>query len=379
MRLRVLLPLIALLGLTGAGLAAGPGRSAGADDAVVVGSVRVPATSLAGAPGSRAAAADRAIERLWLEGEASARGLRPERDIADLRGQIADALAGPGPVPEARRFAAAFEAFHRRWRARTRCMPEYRDPYEDRCGDGIAAAAGSCRWMGEATLCNVRRGWLVVSSARAGGAAAARLPRRLAAKLESRADRDALRAVTIRVRARDDAVALVRAIYAVARGARARAAAAERAAAAARAQEERVARAARELERRRHDPRLSAAALGAARDACAQQLRASEPYMFGFGMQDVVGQAEGLIAARRELIARLRRASDDVTDRGKLGPLVAAVGAGNAELLRLAAAGAVRGGDLIAARVARLDERTETERAVSRRLGLGDCLARPAA
>jgi len=360
-RPRALVPLIALLSLTVAGLAAGPGTSAAPAGAapVVVGSVGVAAAALEAAPGSRSAAADRAIERLWLEGEASARGLRPEAGIDGLRGQVADALAGPGPVADAARFAAAFDAFHERWRARTRCAADYRDPYEDRCADGAPAAAGSCRWMGEATLCHVRRGWLVVRPRASAGAAR-----------------------TVRLRARRDAVALARTLYAVARAGRARAAAAERAAAASeaavRAQEERGARAARERERRIRDPRLSAPALAAARDACARQLRESDPYMFGFGMQDVVGQAEGLIAARRALVGRLRASIRDAIDRGKLAPLVEAVGAGNRELLRLAAAGAVRDGALIAARVARLDERTERERAVSRRLGLGDCLARPA-
>ena len=63
---------------------------------------------------------------------------------------LAVALAGPGPLPRGAELAAVFERFHARWRARTRCLPAYRDPYEDRCGDVAAAASGRCRWIGAA-------------------------------------------------------------------------------------------------------------------------------------------------------------------------------------------------------------------------------------
>src|SRR5215207_6312570 len=309
---------------------------------VVVGSVRVAAADLeataARAAGARPrrlafarrATADRAIERLWLQGEAAARGLRPARGLRDLRGQVADALAGSGPLAGAARLGAAFDAFHERWRARTRCLAAYRDPYEDRCGDvadatdacrGIdedrcgdaaGAAAGTCRWMGEATLCAVRRRWLVVRPLRAPPgatrAAAARLPGRLARRLRS------ARGNVVRLRSRAAGLATARALYAVARAARlrARAAAAERT---------RADAAARERKQRLRDPRLSAAALTTARDACRRQLRESDPYIFGFGMQDVVGQAEGLIAARAALADTMASTPDPI-DRGKLRPLV---------------------------------------------------------
>jgi hypothetical protein len=76
--------------------------------------------------------------------------------------------------------------------------------------------------------------------------------------------------------------------------------------------------------------------------------------MFGFGMQDIVGQTQGLIAARAALTRRLRASAADGIDRRKLRPLLGAIAAGNRELRRLAAHPA---GDLatLAERVARLD------------------------
>jgi hypothetical protein len=107
-------------------------------------------------------------------------------------------------------------------------------------------------------------------------------------------------------------------------------------------------------------------------------LRESDPYMFGFGMQDVVGQVDGLIAARAAFARRVLASAPDSIDRGKLRPLIDAVGAGNRALVRLAAADAVGDSAAAAERVARFDEHTEPERLISKRLGLGDCLARPA-
>ena len=115
-----------------------------------------------------------------------------------------------------------------------------------------------------------------------------------------------------------------------------------------------------------------------ARSACARQVADSDPYMFGFGMQDTVGYAEGLIGVRATFIRRAGRAAGDAVDRDKLAPLLAAVRAGNAALTRLAAADVAGDTAAVAAGVARFDARTEPERAISRRLGLGDCLARPA-
>jgi hypothetical protein len=392
--LRAVVLLIAALSLAVAGWAAvraggsvGPTR----DAPVTVGSVRVAAAELEtsaarlarGRPGRLAAArravAARAIERLWLEGEAATRGLRPAAALGVLRSQVADALTGPGRPPDAAHLAAAFDAFHARWRARTRCLAAYRDPYEDRCGDAAGVAAATCRWIGEATVCALRgrSRWLLVRdapSAPATRAAASRLPRRLASRLRG------ARGEVVRLRSRSDALAIARAVYVVARAARARAAGAARAAArraaAARARAAQRARLARERQERARDPRLASQTLAAAKDACRRQLRDSDPYMFGFGMQDVAGQAQGLITARSALIRRLI-ASADAVDRRKLRPLIDAITAGNDELVRLAAADPT--GDLatVAERAARLDARTEPERAISRRLGLGDCLARP--
>ena len=174
-----------------------------------------------------------------------------------------------------------------------------------------------------------------------------------------------------------------RADYVVARATRARAAAARRAgakrAAATRAQTAERARLARERQKRARNPLLTGEALAAAQDACELQLHDSDPYMFGFGMQDVIGQAQGLLAARAALARRLPgSAADAVADRHKLRPLIEAVAAGDDELVRLASARQTSDLATIARRTARFDARTEPERAISRRLGLGDCLARPA-
>ena len=96
--------------------------------------------------------------------------------------------------------------------------------------------------------------------------------------------------------------------------------------------------------------------------------------MFGFGMQDVVRPGAGPDRRSRGARARASLATADAIDRRKLRPLVAAIAAGNHELVRLASA---RPRDDRQARRP-LDARTEPERAISRRLGLGDCLARPA-
>jgi hypothetical protein len=380
---RAALVLIAAVCLAMAAWSAARARGSSAPNAgepVVVGDARVSVGELeraaAGAgPERLVVAADRAIERLWLAGEAAARGLRPAADLPALRAQVADALAGPRPLPGPARFAAAFDRFHERWRARTRCLPAYRDPYEDRCGD-VAPPAGGCRWMGEATVCaaqpGVRRRWLVVAPG-------------------SR---------PVRLRTRGDAVVVARALYAAARARRDRAVAAERAAdeRARRAREREAAaelaadeRARRARERsaaaqrvvderaaRRRDPRLSGPALAAARDACAGQARDSDPYLFGFGMQDAVGQAEGLIGVRTELAERLAAAARDNVDDAKLRALLRAIDAGNRELARMARAGAADDHAVVARLVAGFDAATEPERAISRRLGLGDCLVRPA-
>jgi hypothetical protein len=382
---RAVLVLIAALCLATAAWAAAriPGSSApDAGEPVVVGDARVSAAELeaaaakarpARAAAARRAAADRAIERLWLAGEASAHGLRAAGDLPGLRAQVADALTGPRPLPSPPRFAAAFERFHDRWRAHTRCLPDFRDPYADRCGD-IATAPGACRWLGEATVCapepGARRRWLLATP----------------------------QAAPVRLRSRADALAVARAAYARARARRERDAAAQREAdERARARRERDAAAQREADERararrerdaaaqreadgraarRRDPRLSGTALTAGLDACARQVRDSDPYLFGFGLQDVAGQAEGLIAVRAALAERLTAAARDGIDRDKLRPLLDAIADGSRELVRLARAAGDQA--TVDALVARFDARTEPERAIARRLGLGDCLVRPA-
>jgi len=396
--LRAVVSLVAALALAAGGWVALRGDGAiepSSESPVTVGSVRVAAGELeaaaartAGAnpqwlPAARKVAANSAIERLWLKGEAAERRLRPAADIDILRAQVADALVGRRPPADAARLAKAFDAFHERWRARTRCLDAYRDTYEDRCSDGAGAAAETCRWMGETSVCAVRdgsrRGWLVVrdgSSARTTRAAAARLPPRLASRVrEARGD-------AVRFRSRAKALAVARADYVVARTSRTRAVeatrvAAERAAEA-RLQSAERARLASQRRARVRDPLLTDTTLAAAKAACQRQLRDSEPYMFGFGMQDAVGQAEGLIIARETLGRALPAAAADAVDGRKLRPLVDAIAAGNRELVRLGTEDLLGDVAAVAKRVARLDARTEPERAISRRLGLGDCLARPA-
>ena len=395
---RVAIAVIAALvaGLGGWGATTlGGAYAVDAVDAVTVGSesvardaIEAEAVRLAGhrarrLPAARRVAADSAIERLWLEGEAAARKLRRPAGLKPLRGEVADALAGPRPQRGAGRFARAFDAFHERWRSRTRCEPAYHDPYEDRCGNLAAAVAGTCRWMGEATLCGLggdgRARWLVLQDA-----ASARASRRgvtgAPATLLRRARTDA-GSVVVRLRSRARAVALVRAVYVAARAVRgreSRRAASARAEVAGRAAAAREEARARELAARMRDPRLPGRALASARAACARQVADSDPYMFGFGMQDVVGSAEGLITARAALATRLAGSARDAFDRRKLRPLVRAVAAGNRELARMAAAELAGDHAAAAGVVARLDARTEPERAIARRLGLGDCLARPA-
>jgi len=389
MRTGVLLMAALALALAGwwavrAGGAVRPSR----DAPVIVGSIQVPAaelevaaTRLAGGhprrlAAARAAVASQAIERLWLQGEATERGLPPVAPLGALRAQLADALVGPGQVPDTAHLAATFGAFHERWRARTRCLTAYRDPYEDRCGDAAGSPAATCRWMGEATVCGlrgrVRARWLVVRESTS--PAPARLPGSVAPRL---------RGGVLHLRSRAEALRVARALYVAARTARMRAAAAARGAAERRAaqcaQAARRARLARERADRARNPRLTGRTLTTAADACRRQLRDSDPYMFGFGMQDVVGQTQGLIAARTALASRLLAAATDAIDRRKLRPLAAAVAAGNVELRRLAARPPSADLATLARRIARLDARTARERAISRRLGLGDCLARPAA
>lgn len=386
-----------LRGATDAGVTVGSAQVA--RDAIEAEAARLAGRRARRLPAARRGAADRAIERLWLAGEAAARGLRvdaraaPEvarttTDLRFLRGEVADALAGARPRRGgASRFARAFDVFHERWRARTRCEPAYHDPYADRCGDRPGAVAGTCRWMGEATLCRLRADrrarWLVLQdakSARVSWRGAKGLARALASRLRDAEAKAG--SLIVRVRSRAHAEAVVLAVYASARAARekasrrarrARAAAAAARAATARRQERERVRAAR-----MRDPGLTEPAVASARAACALQVEDSDPYLFGFGMQDALGAAEGLIAARAALTRRLIGSAQDGFDRRRLQPLVRAVAEGNRELARMAAAEAAGDYRAAARLVARFDARTEPERALARRLDLGECLVRPA-
>src|SRR5215207_7452596 len=142
---------VLVLGLAGWGATTRGGASAPEAGAVSVGSERVTraaieiaAKKLAGGrprrlAAARRTAADRAIERLWLRGEAARLRLSSDAgadaDLAELRGTVADALAASQPRGDPRGFARAFDRFHARLRSRTRCEPAYHDPYADRCGN----------------------------------------------------------------------------------------------------------------------------------------------------------------------------------------------------------------------------------------------------
>jgi hypothetical protein len=358
-------------------------REGGADERhpVVVGSERVPALELERrAPSLRRAAADRAIERLWLRGEAAARGVRlSSAALPGMRGQVADAIAGDA---EGSRFAARFDAFHARWRAATTCLPAYHDPFSDRCGDRAPAPEGACRWMGEASLCRVvgarRRSWLVFHAV--GGSR--RVPRSLL-----RRARFSRGGYSIRLRRRTDAVAVAHALYRRARAARERARAARerdarriraarerdaRLARAARERDARLARAAAERRRRLAEPALSGLTLAAARPLCARFARQADPYEFG--MQDPAGQADGLLAARTAAVSRLPGAARDEIDRRKLQPLLRAVRAGNGFLARMRRAAVAGDAEGAEASLRRYDARLRREQRLARGLGLGDCL-----
>ena len=131
--------------------------------------------------------------------------------------------------------------------------------------------------------------------------------------------------------------------------------------------------AARERVERAADPRLSEPALAPARAACARQAAGAEPYMFGFGMQDVTGAVEGLLTLRAALARSLRGAARDDLDRGRLRPLMLALAAGDRALVRIA------NGDraAIAGSLERFDAQVAREQRVARRLGLGDCVVGP--
>jgi hypothetical protein len=326
-------------------LLAAPSSGSGGPDAahpVTVGSSR-----LAAAP---PAVMEQRVQAAWLRDEARGLGLPAG---PDLRMRVADALAGV----TGRGIPGAFNRFHERHRAATRCLPAATDPYADRCIDQPPAPAGSCRWMGEATLCRVQAGggrtWLVVR--RSGGSR--RFGRHRRAIAEGR---------RIYLRAREGRERVVR--EALAERSRLRAAAERRhRLAQAQAARRRVLQARRA---RLADPRLSAASLAPARRACVLFGRDAELYAFGIGTQDPAGQANGLLAARAALERRLGRAAADRVDRRKLAPLLRALRGGDAQLRRLRVARELE--HVYAARDRYLRVARRAGR-VGARLGLPDC------
>ena len=244
-------------------------------------------------PAARRAAADRAIERLWLEGEAAARGLEPLRGLTLLRGEVADALAGPRPrtgsaplragVPGLPRALAVADAL--RAGVSRPVRGPLREPGRGRRGDLPVDGRGDA-------VRGRRRGrarWLVVrdaASARSRVVADAGSPARAPWRSRWRLYGPARGRVRRAAGARDGAESR----------ARARRVHAGRAAAAARGGAARVSGRrdwATRACRSRPWPRRARRARARSRD--------SDPYMFGFGMQDVVGGAEGLIVARTAL------------------------------------------------------------------------------
>jgi hypothetical protein len=138
---------------------------------------------------------DAAVEALWIQGEAARLGLQTDpgrveeavareiRSFGDeenwrrwiqpdtpeqarariarevLRAGIAAALTRHADTPGL--FAAAFEGFHARWRAVTRCTDRWRHPARDRCANKPHPRS-ACRWMGAAEVCRYSRGWMIV-------------------------------------------------------------------------------------------------------------------------------------------------------------------------------------------------------------------------
>ena len=139
----------------------------------------------AGLP-ARVRGADEATEAAWMAGEA--RRLHVTADPADVDRALAAeqhewedwAAALPPETPDEARarlargvleaavgralaarahttagFAKVFDAFHRRWRARTSCRNLWRDPPMDRCANFKVREA--CVWMGAADVCASER------------------------------------------------------------------------------------------------------------------------------------------------------------------------------------------------------------------------------
>jgi hypothetical protein len=315
-------------------------------------------------------AADRATEAAWLDGEALALGLRTRGvRIEVLRRRVADALADRAGGHGSAAFVAAFEAYHARWRATTRCLAEYADPYADRCSNLATPEAGPCRWMAEAWLCGGAPPWTVVGQGRG---TAARLRREAPAsagriKVDRRSG-----TFTVRVRSRATAARLVYAIYRPARQAR------DAAARRARAEREREERA-REWRARLAAPRLTDATLTALKPVCRRYALDVDAYRFGLGLQDPAGSADGILAARTRGERGAARAVRDTVDRRKLGRLLTRMRATDRALTRVQVAGVY--GDVGALRsgLARHRSLAGRETGAAQTLGVGECLATPTA
>jgi hypothetical protein len=334
-RIVVLVPLlVACAGLT---VAARAEEGVDLSHPIAVDGVRVASAQIERRGSSTAAAGNIAIETRWLRGElaergahapagaaqhqprrfAPAKGDQEDRDdsaalrtvggrtagvrgelggrerLRDLRAAVADQLALG--VRDAQRFAWIFDSFHLRWRERTACVPEFHDPVMDRCANHGPSSAGTCRWMGELTLCRVnaaRPTWLLLGP---GGDRRKARSLAAAARLAFAAYRDA----------RDERAA-------AAREAADEAARVARAAAIEAGQEA----ATRALRARMASPKLAPAALDGLQSACRRYRRDVELYQFG-AMQDPEGWAYGVSSARKRFAAALRAAPLDSIDRGK--------------------------------------------------------------
>jgi hypothetical protein len=291
MRFRIALllsPVLLVAGLAVARASDGPD----ADHPIVVDGSRIAVSEVLARGRSGPSAGNLAIEERWLAGElGGARGLT----LRDMRARVADRLAGA--IEEPKRFAAVFEEFQLRWRARTVCLAAFHDPVADRCSGRPPSAVASCLWMAEVTVCRVaaRRGHLVL-----GG--------------RSR------RSFRTRGAAIGHAFALYRAALA------SRVDAARRAA---REEERRAAEAARA--RRVADPRLSREAIRALQPACRRYRRDIALYLFA-GLQDPAGWADGVRAVRSAFERTLRTAPLDSIDRVKAVRLATRLRAGTASL-----------------------------------------------
>jgi hypothetical protein len=120
---------------------------------------------------------------------------------------------------------------------------------------------------------------------------------------------------------------------------------------------------------------LSTATLEAAQPVCDAFAAAVEPYLFGAGLQDLRGLAEGFLGARTGAAAGLVAAArGDAIDREKLRGLTDALHVGNRRLRRMDGAAAASAWDVAYAELRRYEAHAAGEADAAVRLGLGDCV-----